>query len=231
MENVNINKLLLDYNFYPRNSIDSYHVSEMVEAMNAGTVFPPIVFDKKTSKVVDGFHRISAFRKLKIQEVEAIGKKYKNEGDLFLDAVRYNSSHGRNLTTHDKIRIITLAEDFGIDEKTLTSVLQITKQRYDTIAPRKAFTVDDIERFSVNKKSGKLKGRMIPLKRTVAHKEGEELTEAQADVMDKIGGMDQSFYINQVILLLENDLVNVGSEKLIERMRILKNLLNKFFKK
>lgn len=64
MRSLNTAELILDYGLYPRHSIDSQHVSYMVESIRAGVALPPVVIDKKSKRVVDGFHRVTAFQHL-----------------------------------------------------------------------------------------------------------------------------------------------------------------------
>src|SRR3990172_8850015 len=53
--------LVLDFTIYPRSSVDATTVSQYVLALQAGEQFPPIIVDRKTKRVVDGFHRVKAY--------------------------------------------------------------------------------------------------------------------------------------------------------------------------
>jgi hypothetical protein len=54
-------ELVQDYSLYPRTVTDDAHVARLVEALRAGETFPPVVADKASRRVVDGFHRIKAY--------------------------------------------------------------------------------------------------------------------------------------------------------------------------
>lgn len=51
------------------------------------------------------------------------------------------------------------------------------------------------------------------------------LTTKQVDGNVKAGGMNQLFYVNQIVNLLENDLLDFSNMKLIDRLQYLKELL------
>ena len=48
-------ELVKDFNLYPRHKVESYHVTEMVDTFHAGTRFPPIIIDRKSKRIIDGF--------------------------------------------------------------------------------------------------------------------------------------------------------------------------------
>jgi hypothetical protein len=71
----------------------------------------------------------------------------------------------------------------------------------------------------------------IPLKRTLHHMAGQSLSKTQVEAQEKLGGMDQGFYVNQLIVLIENDLVDTGNAKLMQNIVKLAALLGKLLKK
>jgi len=223
MEKVNINSLIMDFNLYPRCKVDSVHASYMLESINAGVQLPAIIVDKKTKKVVDGFHRITSFRQYfkshKDVEpiVDVIFKSYKSDAAMFADAMKYNSSHGRMLTQYDRAHCIILAEEMKLTREEITFALSITASKYDEL---KAEHIGSLH------KSPHLN---IPLKRTIRHKAGQKLTKKQAEVNERLSGMNQMFYANQIIDLIESDLLDTENEKLMNRLEVLHKLLEGIF--
>jgi hypothetical protein len=67
----------------------------------------------------------------------------------------------------------------------------------------------------------------VPLKRTIQHMAGRTLTAAQMAVNKKLSGMEQLFYVNQIVLLIENGLLDMANEDLVERLRHLAGLIRK----
>lgn len=209
-----ISGLKLEHGLYPRHSVDSYHVKQLTEALRAGADFPAVVVEKATGRVVDGFHRISAVREVYGGEalIEALERVYECEEDLFLDAVRLNAGHGRRLAPYDQARCAAIGQRLSVDRSRLADALSVRPAAVDQLSA---------ERFG-----SELSTRSpIPLKRTIQHMRGKSLSKAQIEANNKLGGHAQSYYANQLILLLENDLLDVENEKLLRRVAKLKGLV------
>ena len=76
------------------------HLGELRGALKAGVSLPPIIVEKKSLRVVDGFHRAKVYEGLygKNHLVDILEKKYVGDAHLFRDAIRHNSSHGLRLS-------------------------------------------------------------------------------------------------------------------------------------
>ena len=209
-----VSELLLDYELYPRERIEPFNVTQMIEALRAGRELPPVVIDRKSRRVVDGFHRVRAYQKLYglDAEIPVEPKDYKDDAQMFADAVRLNANHGRQLSTYDRARCIARAESLKLEPEVISSMLNMTLER---ITEMKA------ERFATYKMEPRI------LKRTTAHLAGKELTDDEAEYNVKAGGMPQTFYINQVIAMLEADTVNWESQKVVNALKRLYELLDK----
>lgn len=214
LRKVKVSKLVLDYEFYPREHIELYHVNQMAEALRAGVELPPMTADKKSKRVVDGFHRVRAYQKVYGLDVEALVdfKEYASEAEMFTDAVRLNASHGRRLSTYDQARCIAKAEALKLEPDVISSMLNMTPKRIGEMK---------VQRFATYK----LEPRV--LKRTTAHLAGKELTDDEAEYNIKAGGMHQSFYIYQVIAMLEADTVNWENQGVGNALKKLYDLLDK----
>lgn len=211
-------ELVLDYDLYPRNSIDAHNVSNLKEALLAGAEIPAVIIDKKSKRVVDGFHRVKAHLQAYGEDasLDVIEKTYRSDSELFLDAMRYNSSHGAKLDSHDRTRCVLIAERLTISKDDIAGALHMTVDRLATLR------VDRTATF------GKL---TIPLKRTLRHMHGSKLTSRQVEGNKKLSGMNQQFYVNQVIELIEADLLDESDSKLFERLIVLYSLLGPIVKK
>jgi len=212
IKRIKVTDLVLDYSLYPRHHLDDYHTREMVEAINAGVIFPPIVADKASMRVVDGFHRARAYRRKygTEAEIDAILRKYASEADMFEDAMKLNSAHGRNLTAFDKARSIRRAQDLEISEERTVKALNITHDRYAQLIQQHWSADGEV------------------LKYTLSHMAGKDTTQEQRDFnIGKAGGMDQLFYINQVIALLETGSIDWERERVKVGLRRLYEILEK----
>ena len=81
MREIAIAEVVLDFDLYPRSQIDSQHVSSMCEAERAGAEFPPIVIDKKSKRVIDGFHRYTKQQRVHGPgaTIPCVEKTYRNQ--------------------------------------------------------------------------------------------------------------------------------------------------------
>ena len=64
IETVDISKINLDEKIYPRERIDEQLVETYRQNLEAGTDLPPLVVQKNTFTLVDGFHRYHAAKRL-----------------------------------------------------------------------------------------------------------------------------------------------------------------------
>lgn len=209
-----ISGLVLERGLSPRANLSSNLVRQLVEAVRAGAVLPPIVAEKGTSRVVDGFHRVEAHRRAHGREalIEVLEKDYADEAEMFLDAVRLNSAHGSRLAPYDQLRCVGIAQELSIDPGRVAGALSVTPSYVGELSARRLGT--------------ELATRSpVPLKRTIEHMRGRPLTPAQMEANRKLGGQSQAFYVNQLVLLLENGLLDEADPNLMERLAHLKGLL------
>ena len=212
MRKVKAASLVLDFDLYPRNNVDSHNVRGIIDAMEAGQEMPPVIVDKKSRRVADGFHRVRAVLQRDPEgEIEIIEKEYKNDRELFLDAMRYNSQHGARLDPCDRVHCTLIAERLSIPLDAVAGALHMPVERLGILQTRTATVAS---------------GLQVALKRTISHMEGRRLTKAQNEANDKLSGMNQAFYVNQIIMLIESKLLDTDDEKLMERLERLDELLD-----
>lgn len=210
-----VEKLVEDFTLYPRHAVDSTTVGQYADSLRAGAVFPPIRADAKTFKVIDGFHRLAAHRRAGINTIQVQLEQTKDEADLFVRAVEANGAHGHRYTAFDYARIILQAKELGLEREKIAFALNVPPVR-----------LEEIERgFAKTSTNGH---KDIPLKRSISHMAGKEMTQAQVEANDKLGGMKQTFYVNQVILFIESDLINVEDQGLMTRLAVLADLLDTY---
>lgn len=135
---VKLSLLLMDYNVYPRHKISQYHVNELVDALEAGAKFPPVVYDINTHIIVDGFHRVAAFKHFfgVDCEIEAEALDCKDKGEIILKSVEFNSHHGLRFTAWDRARCISLARANKLGEEFMRKALNIPPERYEKLKDR-----------------------------------------------------------------------------------------------
>jgi hypothetical protein len=217
IKKIRLAKLDMDYDLYPREHLDNYHVEEIVEAIKAGVHLPPITVDQSTYKVVDGWHRIEAARKLWGDKatIQAELKEYPSKAAMFEEAIRLNASHGRALSKMDEAHCLAKAENFKLEPAVVASLLNITMQRAAELTSKRLAESDD--------------GAVV-LKGSTAHLAGRKLTDEQVNYNRRAGGLHQSFYINQVIAMVESDSVDWDDDRITKGLQKLLELLEESLK-
>jgi len=133
--------LVEDMATYPRHHVDEQYVSQLAEALRAGASLPPVVADKASRRLVDGWHRVRAYRRVLgaagVIDVEL--RTYPNEAALLFDAIAGNAGHGRKLDRIDQVRSVLLAESAGLAAEQIAAALRVTPERVRTLRIRVAF--------------------------------------------------------------------------------------------
>jgi hypothetical protein len=134
---VKLAKLVQDFNVYPRAAINPANVESLVMALEAKVVLPRIIADKKTLRIVDGFHRHEAYKQWAglDTEVEVELRSYRSDKELFLDAIRCNAAHGLGLSTLDRKLAVEAAQKFKLDPKLVAAAMNMTVQRVNHLVP------------------------------------------------------------------------------------------------
>lgn len=211
---IKASRAVLDYDLYPRQDVGSFNVHSLAEALSSGASLPPIIVDKASKRVIDGFHRVKAYQRVHGPDaiIPCIYKEYANEADMFIEAMEANSTHGRNLTPFDRARCLGRAEELKLD---ITIVARSLNMTVESLGVMKA------ERL------GFFESQPVVLKRTTAHLAGEELTPQQLSYNRKAGGMPATYFINQVAGMLESGSVDWENDKVVDALKRLYERLEK----
>lgn len=132
--------LELPTDFYTRARGEPWwgHVHTYAEEMKAGAKFPPILVGGFEDRqiVVDGYHRVMACKKLKIEYIQGVLKKYDDFQTLLEDSVKANNHHGIRYTSQDKAHIADLLGKYGLDEEKISSLVKIPLEKLDNFTIR-----------------------------------------------------------------------------------------------
>jgi len=96
-----ISDLVFDWSLYPRKEVDHRVVVEnYARALKASCVFPTVKVGLFQGKkiIVDGVHRVSARKLNGIEYVDCSEMPFDSEAELFAEAVRLNSTHGKSFS-------------------------------------------------------------------------------------------------------------------------------------
>lgn len=137
-ETVMLADLIEDHAIYPRHAVDSAHVGELARALQAGETLPVPIVDRKSKRIVDGFHRVAAHRRVygPGATIEVEFRSYASEVDLVEDAVRLNARHGRKFDSQDRVRSTLMLERLGRDTEQIAAVLSTTPARVEQLRAR-----------------------------------------------------------------------------------------------
>ena len=170
-EQLPIAKLVEDMSIYPRHEIDMQHVGGIVQALEAGGQLPPIVADKKSLRIVDGWHRCRAYKRFLGSEgvIDVELRAFRDDKAIMLEAVNLNATHGRKLDRIDQVRIAVMLREFGIQTSRIALALHVTERQVEKLHIR-------IATASVES-HGTITGTTnVALKRPVQHLAGTRLS-------------------------------------------------------
>lgn len=226
--------LVEDTFLYPRERVDDFNTNQIAEAYQAGATIPPPVVARDGLLIIDGWHRKRAYQKVfgEDAKIEVEIRDYADRSEMFLDAVRLNAAHGNRLSTVDKKRCLILAEEFKVQEYRMWEVLHVrpeTARKWSAARATVAAKKDQVGAGKKYRTPGlkRSKRRLVPLKGSMEHLSGSTITVDQEHAMEKVGGLQQSYYVSQVVNLIEHDLLDRSNESLMEKLHYLRELLER----
>lgn len=205
-------ELIFDWDIYPRPDIDSAHVKSMAEAEEAGAEFPPILVEKKSKRVVDGWHRCRKQQRVygKDGSIMCTLKTYRSEVEVIEDVMDLNATHGKKLSSYDHARCILIADRVGLSDKRLAIALHMPISKISELRSTKIASTED---------------GPIAIKVAVGHMAGRKLSRKQAIAVTKLGGNSPTFTANQLIIMIEANLIDKSNETLMEKLKALGKLI------
>jgi hypothetical protein len=212
-------RLVEDFAFYPRFTVDEHHVLRLAEAIRAGVRLPPVVGDAKSLRIADGFHRRRAY--LKVMGETAVAPvrliEFPNEAALFAFTA-VNAQHGKPLSTGEMVRFVLRAEELGLSRVAIADCLGVTRERIDGWLERK--TALDPSKLT-----------RVVIKPVFQHLAGETLTVEQVAVNRTAGGYRAAYYARLLADLIEADGIDTANTILMERLRRLHAVLTAFLER
>ena len=139
-DNVAISDVVVDLSIYPRSKPNTGMIEQYLDAMRAGDVFPPIVLEADTKRLIDGLHRLKAVEQLSKEDAKHDGKipvqfvTVPEDVPAKLFAASFSVRHGIGITTADRkataretieanpeFNTVTLAKYLGVSDETARS--------------------------------------------------------------------------------------------------------------
>lgn len=196
--------IIVDDELYPRNQMDWLTAYRYAEAMQAGAAFPPLVVGKRLGAFVllDGRHRLEAYRRNKIGRIPCILSRVKPE-DFLLEAIRLNAANGRPLTIQERIQSSARLKAAGF------SMGQIAKALFMPITSLTRLTADRVV-TAPRVKGGLALVRKAPVPASDGLTRNEDQKTLAAGSVLSI--------LQQAVTVFENGWVNVTDEEVAEQV-------------
>lgn len=208
-----------DMDFYPRSKLDGMNVSKLADALKVGAELPPVIADRKSLKVVDGFHRCEAHLRVYGDEavIQVELRDYDDENELLLEAGLLNHDHGKALTSYDQDVFATKAQARGIPIERIAMTLSIPAEKL-----KRRLTISG----PVERRPGIFDPKPVPLKRDFRHLEGQQLDQAALEALAKSQGAGVLYSARDVIRRVESNTINWENEGVRKTLAQLRDLLN-----
>lgn len=205
-------KLIEDLDLYPRTQVSDNHVADLAAALEAGDTLPPPVVDRKSKRIIDGWHRVRAHRKVfgPDASIDVELRTYKSEADMFVAGVELNVGHGLKLSAIEQRRVALRLSESGNNSDVIGVVLHIPPAKVQRILVRVA---------TVTEGGGTV--RLEALKRPLIHFSGKQITEAQAKAMRSAPGTRYSDLVRQLRDAMRFALLDTNDANLMADLEIL----------
>lgn len=113
---------------YPRFELDNYTVNQYRQSIDQ---LPPILISNNNI-LIDGYHRIQAHKLEELDEIEYEIFDTEDEKEILLEAIRRNSTHGKQLAIEEKRKLAPKLYSMGISLVNIQDILSIGKTKvYD----------------------------------------------------------------------------------------------------
>lgn len=180
MKRINALELIVDWELWPRyeaNDLDATNIGRMKEAIMAGIELPPIIVDKKSYRIIDGFHRqkayLSVYKENAIVPVEF--REYSNDAEMFLEAAKLNTIQGLPLSPKDKVHVILTGRRKKLPFAKIAEALGMRKEKAQELLKKRTATTRN--------------GKLIPLAAGAMGLAGKKLNKAQEHFAETSNGM------------------------------------------
>ena len=180
-EKVRLGDIIIDAAYQIRHKIDTSNIGKYASDMKRGDKFPPIVVERSTGKLVCGFTRMEAYKKVFSPDTDVccIFKDFVSIKDRIFFAAKDNDKHGQPLGYWDKKNIVSRLVDVSVSLKDVSERLG---WKYSTVKKIAGMTVIVVDYQKGREIEGKDKKKST--KRGRPKKEEAELLNAQEELVD-----------------------------------------------
>ena len=209
---VPLSEIILDYDIYPRTEVSASHVRGLREAVATGVTLPPIIVDRASKRIVDGFHRYKERQSVEADMIDVEFRDYPDEAAIFEASIDFNRGHGLPLQRYDLQRGIIKLEKLGFSRDRISEIVRMPVGEIEKIKGAFATTRS---------------GDPIPIKRGLEHLRQTTLSKKAEAVNEGYAGFPAAFYAKQVRMFLTTN--PPIKDDLIREMEALIDLWNSKF--
>lgn len=226
IKSVKIEDIFFDEDLYPRTQSNWQTSYDYAQSMKTGSKFPMIILALLNKKLylVDGKHRLEAYKQLKVKSVKAVIYTGWNKKKIFEEAIKFNIAHGRGLSPYEKRLIAQKLLELKYKNKDISNLIQVPMDKLKTfVAERIVNTLtayndsaEESQRITsvIVKSGGKhLKGTMV-----------EDIENIQEDWSMH----SQEDLLKQFLTLLDNKLLDKHNPKVISLFAKIKIAIRKY---
>ena len=212
-QKIDVTKVILNKDLYPRHNLNWAVKCRYYNALQAGAKFPPICVAKlgKELVLVDGLHRLTAFKENKIAKISCEVLEGLTEKEIYIEAVKRNVSQGQPFSTYDTTKVILDLQKWNVSLETISELISIPVDKVIPFVVARTTHITDT-------------GEEIALKSPLKNLATIPIA---SNPNDKISGQarTQLAMIEGVIALIKNDWIDYSSEHILNKMKILYNCL------
>jgi hypothetical protein len=203
-----VDDVVIDGSLYPRakGTYNEFHLKRLMDAFDSGIIFPPILLERNTNRLVDGLHRLELHKRKEIERITCTFRVYPNDEELLAEAARINNDHGLQLTLYDNKDLIRRLGARGYARDAIATAVRMVPEKVDEI----------IKGFAMS-----MAGEPVALKGGLGHKRAQILTPAQEQAVRNYGGNTATIYVKHLLTLLDNEMwpaENVTLRNMMDRL-------------
>ncbi len=217
-----VGDLVIDEKLTELRPINIYFVSRYRQAIRHGAVFPPMIVEKGSNRVVSGNHRLTTYLEEfgEDHEVEVIEKNFKDEAAVIRCFAEENSKHGNPLSGYSQKYITQKLLEYGDDPETVARVLNIPVKKVQNLGGMNFVVVGQ----------GKKKERK-PMKHGLEHKAGSTVKAKVYETHKKHDrGVPAKTQADQLTRWINNGWIDTEDENTINSLWDLYAALEQMFK-
>jgi len=205
-QNIDVNKIVLNKELYPRHDLNWAVKCRYYNALQAGAKFPPICIAELNEKyiLVDGLHRLTAYKENKIATIPCEILTGLDEKGIYIEAVKRNVSQGQPFSTYDTTKVILDLQKWEISLEVISELISIPVDKIIPFVVSRTTSITDTgEQFALKSPLKNL--ATIPM---------EENPNSQMSGSART----QLAMIEGVIALVKNDWIDYSSEHLKKKL-------------